>query len=438
MALKKLLSLFLVAVILSACTQQEIYQNAMVDEAKVTDRTRAGDLLLSLPAPSEKVAVALYDFQDQTGQFKNNEKFSEFSSAVTKGGHAILTKALLDAGTKKWFTVIERGGLKDLIQERQIIKMMRSEYHPNGEQLPDLPPLVYGGMLIEGGIVSYDSNVITGGAGATYLGIGGNVQYHRDLVTIYLRAVSIQSGEVLLSVTSSKTIFSTAVNSNVLKYITFDKLLQAEAGFTVNEPTQLCVRQAIEAGVYSLVMEGAIDKLWDFRDPAAGQQAIAEYIARRDGTPVPPSTLVQVQPVAPLPAPVAQQSAVQPVAQPVAQPAVQTSQAVPVQSVQQANLAPKPVSAAMMVVKQASAIQQQQYQQQPVQQAVAQQAQARPREIQQASNETDRVAIVPMSASITMPANRAQGQDPVNSAVGYGYARASADERRRFDQNPSQ
>ena len=451
MILKKYISLLVVAVLLSACTQQEIYQNSQVKEANVTDRTRAGDLLLNLPSPNEKVTVALYDFQDQTGQFKNNDKFTDYSSAVTKGGHAILTKALLDAGTKKWFTVIERGGLKDLIQERQIIKLMRTEYHPNGEQLPPLPPLVYGGMLIEGGIVSYDSNIITGGAGATYLGIGGNVQYHRDMVTVYLRAVSIQTGEVLLSVTSSKTIFSMAVDSNVLKYITFDKLLQAEAGFTVNEPTPLCVRQAIETAVYSMVMEGAIDKLWDFRDPSAGQQAIAEYIARRDGTPAPAPAMAKLQPVQTIPAPMPA-------------PASDTSQAVPVQSVQQAALAPKSVSPAMMVVKQAAAVQQQQYQQQqlvaqsqtlaapmapaahilvkqnlqPVQQAISQPAQVVPHEIQQASNETGNVSIVPMSASITVPASNASALDPVNSAVGHGYARVSADERRRFDQNPSQ
>ncbi len=353
--------------LLSACTSEQMYENSQVKEANVTDRTRAGSILTGIPAPSEKVAVALYDFQDQTGQFKNNDKFTDYSSAVTKGGHAILTKALLDAGNRRWFTVTERGGLKDLLQERSIIKVMRNEYHPGGEQLPPLPPLVYGGMLIEGGIVSYDSNIITGGAGAIYLGIGGNVQYHRDLVTVYLRAVSIQTGEVLLSVTSSKTIFSTSVDSNVLKYITFDRLLQAEAGFTVNEPTQLCVRQAIETAVYSMIMEGAIDKFWDFQDQAAGQRAIAEYTSRRDGTPQPPP-MAAVEPaptVEPAPAP---QAALKPAAGP---SPMATMQAVPVQAVAQTIIAApaRPLQYAQ-VIQQAQAIQQAQYNQQRVAQPV--------------------------------------------------------------------
>lgn len=270
---------------LAGCSQKQMFENESVSEAKVTDRTRAGDILATLPQPSEKIAVAVYDFQDQTGQFKNNEKYTDYSSAVTKGGYAILIKALLDAGNKQWFTVTERGGLKNLLSERQIIKVMRSEYLPPGATpLPNLPPLVYGGMMIEGGIISYDSNIVTGGAGATYLGIGASAQYHRDMVTVYLRAVNIQTGEVLLSVTSSKTLFSTSLDSNVLKYVTFDRLLQAEAGFSVNEPTQLAVRQAIEAAVYSMVMEGAIDHLWDFKDPAAGQAAMQQYLQRRDNT----------------------------------------------------------------------------------------------------------------------------------------------------------
>ncbi|NBU99771.1 MAG: curli production assembly protein CsgG, partial [Spirochaetia bacterium] len=149
--------------------------------------------------------------------------------------------------------------------------------------LPKLPPLVYAGILLDGGIVSYDSNIATGGAGATYLGISGSTKYNRDLVTVSLRAVSVQSGEVLIAVTSSKTIYSTGVDSNLLKYITFDKLFQAEAGFTLNEPVQLAVRQAIETAVYSLIMEGAIDKLWDFKDPEKGKELIKEYLERRDG-----------------------------------------------------------------------------------------------------------------------------------------------------------
>jgi curli production assembly/transport component CsgG len=270
--------------LLIGCSNKALYDNRFVKEANVTDHTRAGSILEKLSPPSRKIAIVVYDFQDLTGQFKNNGKYTEYSSAVTKGGNNVLVKALLDAGQKNWFTVAERGDLKNLLQERQIINQMRSEYRTaDNTELPKLPPLIYGGIILEGGIISYDSNITTGGLGATYLGVAGSTKYNRDLLTVSLRAVSVQSGEVLLSVTSSKTVYSTGIDTNLLKYVTFDKLFQAEAGFTLNEPVQLAVRQAIETAVYSLIMEGAIDKLWTFRNPEKGKQLIKEYLTRRDG-----------------------------------------------------------------------------------------------------------------------------------------------------------
>ena len=284
MLFKKLMTISLCVILLAGCAKRGIYENGQVEEAKVTDRTQAGTILAKMPSPAQKIAVVVYGFEDLTGQFKNNTKYTDYSSAVTKGGHSILVKALLDSGNKRWFTVAERGGLKNLLQERQIIKLMRSEYSaPDGKKLPNLPPLIYGGIMIEGGIISYDSNIATGGAGAIYLGVSGSTEYHKDLITVYLRAINVQNGEVLLSVTSSKTIYSTVFDANFLKYITFDKLFQAEAGFSLNEPVQLGVRQAIETAVYSMIMEGAIDNIWNFKNPVAGNKAIKKYLKRRDG-----------------------------------------------------------------------------------------------------------------------------------------------------------
>lgn len=278
--------LFLTCVsLLSGCSHNSsVYDNAMVEEAHVNDTTRADEILKHLPMPKQKIPVVVYEFQDQTGQFKNNGTYTDYSSAVTKGGYSILMKALLDSGEGKWFTVSERGNLKDLMQERQIIKLTRNQYlNPNGKKLGDLPPMLYGGMLIEGGIVSYDSNIMTGGAGAVFLGIGGTMQYRRDLVTVYMRAVSVQTGEVLLSVNSSKTVYSASLDATYNKYVTIDHLFQSEAGVTLNEPTQLAVRQAVETAVYSLIMEGALHKMWSFKDHEVGDDAINDYLIRRDG-----------------------------------------------------------------------------------------------------------------------------------------------------------
>jgi curli production assembly/transport component CsgG len=276
------------ALLLSGCmtpgaAHDPLSHDLLAEAAHVTDRTPAGEVLAGLPEPSEKVAVVVYDFGDQTGQFKSsNTNAIDYSSAVTKGGYAILVNAMLEAGDKTWFTVVERGGLKDLLQERQIINNTRLQYKTkDGGNLAPLPPLLYGGMLIEGGIISYDSNVLTGGAGAAYLGISNSLQYHRDLVSVYLRAVNVQTGEVLESVTGSKTVYSVLLDSNLIKYVGVNHLLQVEAGVSANESTHLAVRQAIETALYSLIMEGANDGLWSFKDPKAGQVAMAEYLKRK-------------------------------------------------------------------------------------------------------------------------------------------------------------
>jgi curli production assembly/transport component CsgG len=274
--------------LLEGCSINTLYTNDAVSKAHITDDTAATGVLMSLQKPARSVPAVVYEFQDQTGQFKNNGSYTDYSSAVTRGGYSILVKALLDAGGGDWFMLAERGALKNLLQERQIINMTRGEYNAHAknddQKLPSLSPMLYGGTLIEGGIISYDSNIMSGGLGATYLGIGGATQYRRDLVTVYLRAVSVDSGRVLLSVQSSKTIYSVSLDGTFMRYLTVGNLFQSEAGFAINEPVQFGVRQAIETAVYSLIMEGAMKNLWEFKDKEAGAKAISEYIQRREAS----------------------------------------------------------------------------------------------------------------------------------------------------------
>src|SRR5690349_4333731 len=236
-------------------------------EAFIPDKTQTQNLLERLPAPQRPIAVAVYGFTDQTGQFKPNEAGQTLSRAVSQGGGSILVKALQDAGKRQWFTIVERESLKNLLNERQIIREMRQRYLGEEAINPQaLPSLLFAGVLLEGGIVGYDTNTLTGGAGAAFLGIGAHTEYRQDTVTVYLRAVSVRTGEVLTTVTASKTIASQSLGANAFRFIGFKDLLQAEAGFTTNEPDQVALQQAIEKAVYSLVLDGVDLKLWDFAD----------------------------------------------------------------------------------------------------------------------------------------------------------------------------
>lgn len=253
-------------------------------EAFVPDRTQTQVLLGQLPPPTRPIAVAVYGFVDQTGQYKPSSSGQTLSRAVTQGGGSILVKALQDAGNREWFTIVERESLRNLLNERQIIREMRERYLGEEQVNPQaLPALLFAGVLLEGGIIGYDTNTVTGGAGAAFLGIGGSTEYRQDTVTVYLRAVSVRTGEVLTTVTASKTIASQSIGANAFRYVAFRELLQAEAGYTTNEPDLVALQQAIEKAVYSLVLEGVELNLWEFADRDAGLPLLFEYQRERDG-----------------------------------------------------------------------------------------------------------------------------------------------------------
>ena len=252
--------------------------------AYIPQKTETQRMLEAIPPPQRPVAVAVYDFTDQTGQFKPTENTQTLSRAISQGAASILVKALQDAGDRSWFTIVERENLKNLLNEREIIREMRARYLGEKDVNPQaLPALLFAGVLLEGGIIGYDTNTLTGGAGAAFLGIGGHTDYRQDTVTVYLRAVSVRTGEVLTTVTASKTVASKAIDGNAFKFVAFKKLLEAEAGVTTNEPEQVALQQAIEKAVYDLVMEGTELKLWSFADMKAGWPLVYRYEQERDG-----------------------------------------------------------------------------------------------------------------------------------------------------------
>ena len=247
-------------------------------------KTETQKMLTGIPKPARPVAVAVYGFTDQTGQFKPNEAGQTLSRAVTQGGGSILVKALQDAGNRQWFTIVEREALRNLLNERSIIREMRERYLGEEKVNPQaLPAMLFAGILIEGGIIGYDTNTVTGGAGASFLGIGANTKYRQDTVTVYLRAVSVRTGEMLTTVTASKTIASHQIGATAYRFVAFKEFLEADAGFTTNEPDTLALQQAIEKAVYGLIMEGAELKLWEFADRDAGWPLLWRYQQEREG-----------------------------------------------------------------------------------------------------------------------------------------------------------
>lgn len=256
------------------------FEPFLVSKPTLGQRTSMDVALDSLPLPKEPVIAAVYTFRDQTGQYKISTTGSSFSTAVTQGATSILIKALEDS---RWFIPIEREGLSDLLTERKIIRSSRENYlGADGKKLPDLPPLLYAGIILEGGIVSYDANVITGGEGVKYFGISASGQYHQDRVTVYLRATSTQNGRILKTVYASKTILSQEVDAGVYRFVSLNQLLEAEMGITYNEPVDIAVTEAIQKAVESMVIEGVKDGLWQLKNPAdSASVAFTNYVKEK-------------------------------------------------------------------------------------------------------------------------------------------------------------
>ena len=230
----------------------------------VRTQTVAFKDLSTIEAPKDgPIIIAVYDFLDMTGQKKPGGNYASMSTAVTQGSYQLLIKALQDAGNGKWFRVVERASLPSLLQERKLIRSTRQQV--NGEGAEPLPPLLFAGAYVTGGIVGYDSDTKSGGVGARILGIQNNKQFRQDIVTIILRLVNVQTGEVVIVTTVEKTIFSTSIGGDIFKYFDADTmLLEVEAGYAKNEPVTFAVRKAIEKGVVDLINAGADKGLWEF------------------------------------------------------------------------------------------------------------------------------------------------------------------------------
>jgi curli production assembly/transport component CsgG len=263
---------FVLAILLITSCVPYISQPLTTQRARLGPETLHNKELTSLPAPKDKIVTAVYKFRDQTGQYKPSETGASWSTAISQGTTAILLRALEESN---WFIVVERENVSNLLNERKIIRSSRAQFSGEKEENTSaLPPLLFAGIILEGGIVSYETNILTGGIGLRYFGTGGSSQYRQDMVTVYLRAISTTNGKILKTVYTSKTILSQEVSIGIFRYVKLKKLLEAETGFTYNEPSEMAVTEAIEKAVIALILEGQQDGFWNFANLADSASSV--------------------------------------------------------------------------------------------------------------------------------------------------------------------
>ena len=259
----KIVSITLMALMLQSCAT--FYRNSpYYGDLPYVEGTPTTKMLLEYPLLDQPImTIAVYSFPDRTGQRKPNANFSNLSTAVTQGSEVWLIQALKTVSDGKWFKVVERAGLDNLVKERQLIKNTREQYDGEKNNMNILKPIVFAGLIIEGGVVGYDTNFSSGGEGARYFGIGVHEEYRMDQVTISLRLISVQTGEILISLSSSKTIASYKSGIDVFKFLDMGtKALEIEQGSAVNEPVNYATITAIEFGVLEMIKECERKGLW--------------------------------------------------------------------------------------------------------------------------------------------------------------------------------
>jgi curli production assembly/transport component CsgG len=257
--MKKILLTTVAALMLAGCSNTVNRIQSEPPQPVIT----AQEYLETLPPLAGPMIVAVYEFQDKTGQRKPSERLANISTAVTQGADEYVIKALREVGQGTWFKVVERGGLENLSRERQIIRQTRESV---GDET-QLAPLMFAGLLVEGAVVGYDSNTLTGGAGARYLGIGPSTQYREDVITVTMRCVSVQTGEVLTSSAVTKTVLSTSTNLGAFRFIEAGtQAVELEIGNSQNESVNHAVRLAIQAAIMEMIKEGIKGGYWQY-DP---------------------------------------------------------------------------------------------------------------------------------------------------------------------------
>jgi len=260
--------LFLSVILLSSCAPRysELLKEGGIPYIVIKNSSileLQNEELLNLKPAVRKPVVAVYQnsLQDLTGQRKSNGQFALFSTAISQAPEAFLIRALKHAAGGKFFKVVERVGLDSLTKERQLIRSTRETF----EEESQVKPLLLAGLLMQGGVLTYDTNIRSGGIGARYLGIGSSKEYREDSVSVSLRLVSVSTGEVLIEVLTSKSVLSVGLSQDVFRFIADgSRLVEIEGGAAENESTSIVLQQAIETGVLEMIKIGIERGYWEY------------------------------------------------------------------------------------------------------------------------------------------------------------------------------
>ncbi|MDD3319957.1 MAG: curli assembly protein CsgF [Paludibacter sp.] len=213
---------------MAACGPQ-IYQPLQTRRVILVPENTAKRNLINLSAPQGKAVTAVYKFCDQTRQYKASETGASWSTALPQETTTILVPTLEESG---WFTPIERENLATLLNEHKVIRSSRTQYEgTDSNNRNSLPSLHFAGVIVEDGIILYNTDILIKGAGVQYFG-------------------ATPSG----------------VSDGIIRYVNPKHSIETETRYIYNQPTEKSATESIEKAVESLINKRVKTKSLELND----------------------------------------------------------------------------------------------------------------------------------------------------------------------------
>ncbi len=225
------------------------------------------------PPPPRALTVGVYSCIDTSGQRRPTGQPQELSTAAPMDCTPYVMEAVRSLRPGYIF-LVERQHVDELLRERQLatlaLNIAAAQAGPPGvgppaDPAPSTPhrlaTLRVAEILLIGQVVAYDRSIHEISGGGAVGGAGGSGAYVTDLVTFSLRAVAVQTGEVLAQTTVTKSI--TSIKAGVhLAQINTTNVIDAELGGAANEPVGVALSAAVRSALIQLVSQGIRDGWW--------------------------------------------------------------------------------------------------------------------------------------------------------------------------------
>lgn len=214
-------------------------ESVFISEPNVTTATQ---LLVALPEPEQKPAIAVYSFEDKTGQ--NKVEGGAVSRVVSQGASDMLISALMRS---RQFVVLDRIRFNDVIQEQNLQTSNRLQSGTG----PAIGNLTGADYVLTGAITEYQVDKETGGLGLVIAGKGGSTEYARATTAIDLRLIDTSTGEVVWAESLRGEILGEKVGLQVFSFLG-KNIVEFETGEGMQEVVNLVLRTLIEEAVFKL------------------------------------------------------------------------------------------------------------------------------------------------------------------------------------------